>query len=525
MKNRKKTYLKISIIALELFLSFFLSLPDTYGQFNGRLTDAETGYPLEFASIQSEPAEIAVLSGPDGFFSIPENGKDSLNVIISHLGYSAGTFILHKDLFSNIRLLPDYNQIGEVIVTATHFNSSLQSGAGSISLITQELINHNLSPTLTGIINQVPGIFMADGTLSTNRLTIRGIGSRNPYGTSKIRIYLDEIPVNLVDGTSSPENINPDIIERIEILKGPSSAVFGAGLGGTVIIKPKFPVQEGFNAGYKASFGSWSTYSNSADISMKKNNTSFTLTGKSLRTEGFRENSDLKRKDFFLGFDHLMDKGKVRFLLNYLDFRGGIPSSINEDDYLENPEKAAASWLGVKGFEDTRNMNGGISFDYSLTNKLNTRALLFFGYGDLYESRPFNIFDSRHYNIGVRQSLDFKATWMELKVGYEAINEYTGWEIFQTNTGVRGDRLNALKDKRSYFSGFIHSEITYIPRLRIEPGLSLTVVSYQLYDKFENAEDLSGRYNYKPELSPRLGLNYQAGQSRFVYASLGHGFS
>jgi iron complex outermembrane recepter protein len=57
-----------------------------------------------------------------------------------------------------------------------------------------------------------------------------------PYATGKIRAYFNHIPLTNGSGISIVEHIDPAVIERIELTKGPASSVYGAGLGGTINI-------------------------------------------------------------------------------------------------------------------------------------------------------------------------------------------------------------------------------------------------------------------------------------------------
>ncbi len=512
----------ISKIPVVLFIIISLH---AQGQFRGKIIDAKDGKPLPYAVIEVVSEKLVILSGEGGRFEIEYLESDSLKVTINFLGYKSTTEVIYIDRFNIISLSPDYQDIGEVVISTTLFNTSLKSSAGSINLISPAIIETNRTTTIRDIINQSPGVFMADGTLSTNRLIVRGIGSRNPYGTNKIRIYLDDIPLTLVDGTSSPGNINPSILERIEILKGPSSAVYGAGLGGTLLMKTETPAKKGLSGDIQGAVSSWRGIIAEADISMKKEKTTFKLSGRKTNTDGYRENSEYDRNDLFFNTSWRGEKLNVGLLLNYLDFRGGIPSSLNEKDYHESPGKAADSWASVNGFEDFKNFTGGLSLEYFFSNRFMAKTVLFSNYGELYESRPFNIFDSKQYSLGVRQTFDYLITNIDVKAGFEVISENTDWQIFETNSGEQGERLNSLKDQRSYFSGFIHSEIDIFPRLKLEPGVSITFLNYRLTDLFENEEDVSGNYRYDPEISPRIGTNYRIGEETYIYASAGHGFS
>src|SRR5690606_2942858 len=112
--------------------------------------------------------------------------------------------------------------------------------------------NTNIAPTLS----RIPGILMQTGTLSTNRITIRGVGARNLFGTGKIRAYFKDIPLTNGSGETSVEDLELATIARLEIDKG-SSTIYGAGLGGTIHLTPQNAYLNQTNAQGEFSFGSF----------------------------------------------------------------------------------------------------------------------------------------------------------------------------------------------------------------------------------------------------------------------------
>lgn len=516
--------MKQSLSPLLFILLLSLSVK-CFSQFKGKIISSETGEPVSFATIKVDSSMQVILSGTDGKFEIPGQDKSEIKINISHLGFKSASFKLEKSQFNLVPMETDYTLLGEVEVTATRFTGSLRSSAGSITLIPPVSLNENLSPTLDDILNSSPGVFMSGGTLSTNRLIIRGIGSRNPYGTNRIRIYYDEIPVTAIDGTSSPENFNPDDLERIEILRGPSSALYGAGLGGTIVIKPTYPYGESFKVSMKNELRSWRGYSGSVNASGRKNNTSFLINGRYVTGDGYRQNNEYDRHDFLLSSRQTNEKLTLNFLLKYIDVKAGIPSSLNREDYINNPRKAADSWQEVKGFENYRRAYGAVRLNYDLLNRIRSKSIMFSIIGDTYESRPFNIYDAQQAGVGIRQIFEYELPVVRFEGGFELIEEKNAWDIFETNSGIKGERTNAIDEDRHYFASFLHSQIKLGTRLKIEPAISLTSIRYRLNDVFENDEDLSGDYKYDPVLSPRIGINYRLKSGMSLYSSAGHGFS
>ena len=111
----------------------------------------------------------------------------------------------------------------------------------AISNISGSDIKNLDHPIIEPLLNAVPGIWMQSGALNTNRISIRGVGYREPFATTGIKIYLDEIPLTNGAGESSIEDIHPLILSGIDVWRSPASAIWGAGLGGMIHLQSKIP--------------------------------------------------------------------------------------------------------------------------------------------------------------------------------------------------------------------------------------------------------------------------------------------
>ena len=69
------------------------------------------------------------------------------------------------------------------------------------------------------------------------RISIRGFGSRANFGVRGIKIFVDDIPETFVDGQSQIDNINFEIIDNIEVLRGVNSSLYGSSSGGVISIR------------------------------------------------------------------------------------------------------------------------------------------------------------------------------------------------------------------------------------------------------------------------------------------------
>ncbi len=132
-----------------------------------------------------------------------------------------------------------------VIATPVTVHASSMVVPFTIATINQADINQLTAPTIEPLLNATPGLWMQSGALNTNRISIRGVGYREPFATTGIKIYLDEIPLTNGVGESSIEDIHPHILSGIDIWRGPSSALWGSGLGGMIHLKSQVPNDAG----------------------------------------------------------------------------------------------------------------------------------------------------------------------------------------------------------------------------------------------------------------------------------------
>src|SRR6187402_2600830 len=115
------------------------------------------------------------------------------------------------------------NQLEEIRISGFHINDSLLNAPASIGIIAGKDLQRNNNSDIAPAINRISGILMQSGSYNTNRISIRGIGARTPYGTNKIRAFYGNIPLTSGDSETTIEDIDVENIDHIEIIKGPLS--------------------------------------------------------------------------------------------------------------------------------------------------------------------------------------------------------------------------------------------------------------------------------------------------------------
>ncbi len=519
-----------------IFLIFIsLSIRLSSQSIKGKVIDADNSIELNKVQIVDTASNISTSTNANGSFTISGSGVYTF----SKDGFFLKTLTVSNTKFIVVELKAQAENLNEILIRTSNFQTELKTLASAVSLISSKVIESNNSVNIAPILNTVSGVFMQNGTLNTNRITIRGIGSRNLYGTSKIRAYYQDIPLTNGSGESTVEDIELKALGRIEILKGPSSSLYGAGLGGTIQMIPNKGQmdQVSLKSGY--TFGSSGLQKFLVESNLGNKTNSANIIYSNTTSDGYRDNNELDRQIITLATNHFFgDSDKITLIGNYIDLKAFIPSSLNEYDYQNNPESAARTWGRSKGYEDYKKGLFGLSWQHDYDLKTKQITSVFTSFLDSYEPRPFNILKEQTNALGLRSRIisenQLFTRSLKWTVGGEIFSDrnlvqtYENlYQDFPPETGsVQGDILSDFKENRTYFNLFIDSKYHLSKRSIISFGLNFNQTFYRLDDRFITDDiDFSGDYYFDAIFSPKIGLTYKITNSSMIYASISHGFS
>ncbi|WP_418262593.1 TonB-dependent receptor [Flavobacterium faecale] len=454
----------------------------------------------------------------------------------SFKGFTA-LYVLFSSTIVLGQIKKDTISLSELVLLRSPIQNTIQNAAAAVSIISESELRQNDGLIVTSILNKIPGVYMQQGALNTNRITIRGVGARTQYGTSRIKAYFEDIPLSTVEGETVLEDIDLEAIGRIEIIKGPNASSFGAGLGGVISLSAKKSQEERFYLKSAATYGSFGLWKQVLSTGFNNAGTSIFLNYNHLKQDGYRDNSNYDRQSMNLF-------GKHQFSVNTtLSFFGintrlkaFIPSSINETSFRTNPKAAASSWLAAQGFESYDKLQTGISFEHQFSNHWTTTLSLFGTVQEAFEARPFDILEDDLKSIGFRANTKYQTSvWdkpIVFCIGTEYLTEGYDYSLFKnlyaSNPGqgtVQGDRFAAFEQNRGYWNGFVQMEMELSNKLHLESGLAFNSTHYNQEAVFENNGNPKEYYTFGTIWSPRLGLSYEWSSGNNIYASLSKGFS
>lgn len=406
----------------------------------------------------------------------------------------------------------------------------------------------NLSETLA----RVPGLHIGDRQNYAQDLQIssRGFGARSSFGVRGIRLYADGIPASMPDGSGQVSHFSLSSAERVEVLRGPFSALHGNAAGGVIAIFSQ-DAPQGLRITPAVSAGSYGTWRAGLNAAGTLNHggmpIGFTFDASLFGTKGARDHSAATRDS---------ENARVKFALsdattfaltwNRVNMPNAQdPAGLSRAELNANPSQATASALQFNTRKSTyqSQMGGVLEHTFSPTNQLRLSAyggernIVQFlsttvaaqaaatsqgGVVDL--DRDFYGFDARWIHQGFARDGAYHLT---VGIGRELQNEVRrGFENFVgAQLGIFG-RLRRDEDNRVVnTSRFVQGEWQAWPSIKLSAGVRHSSVSFTSKDKYivaGNTDD-SGAIKYRAT-TPAAGVVWSVTPRLNVYATVGRGF-
>ncbi len=322
--------------------------------------------------------------------------KQSLLALFVIFGFS---FVLYGQ-----EITKDTIRLKEVVISGTKTEVIRNNIPMTISIINEkEIENTNESALLPVISERVPGVFVtergvtgfgvADG--SAGQISIRGIGG-SP--NTQVLMLLDGHPQYMgIMGHPLPDSYVSSDVDRVEIIKGPASILYGSGaMGGVINIITKKQKQDGLSLKGKVSYGSFNTQKYMASAGYKKNKFSAFISYNHDQTDGHRENSKFKIDNAYAKILYRLNENvKSTIDFNVAKFYTCDPGPINT---IDTTFQNYGHWIDI--------LRGKASFTIENNyDKMSGAVKVFHNFGEHY---LYDGFHSNDINSGLMLYESFK---------------------------------------------------------------------------------------------------------------------
>lgn len=426
------------------------------------------------------------------------------------------------------------NALEEIIVTATRLETPLSHVPAAVSVVTQDDIQLGRQQLgLDEALNRVPGLLMEDryNFAQDLRVSIRGFGARANFGIRGVKILIDGIPATLPDGSGSVDGVDLGTASQIEVIRGPSSTLYGNASGGVINITTEAPPSQPF-ADVRVAAGEYDYRKTQIKAGGQGEKVGYLVSLSDMGYDGFREHSRAESTQLSGRFN-LDFKGDRKLLatVNYTDQPvsddpGGVTAAAAADD----PRAAWPANLAYDAGEALTQSRIGFVYDVPLNGKNSLTARNYYLWQDFANKLPFLAGGRVKFNrffAGGGLDYNYDGYWLDrpdrLVVGFDANDQDDDRTNYDNNFGIQG-ALSLDQNEHVTSTGiFVQNELSITKQLLLTLGVRADEVTFDVTDHFLADGDGSGRVT-EDSTSPMAGIVYTLSPAVNVYATYSTSF-
>ncbi|MDZ4707654.1 MAG: TonB-dependent receptor [Saprospiraceae bacterium] len=202
-----------------------------------------------------------------------------------------------------------------------------------------QVLEDTLNPvayfSMASSLNQAPGVKLEERSPGSYRLSIRGSTLRSPFGIRNVKVYLDGLSLTDGGGNTYLNLLDPGLIQKAELLKGPASSMYGAGAGGVLLLSGR---AKGNQIGI--SYGTYDQFQENLNLHQTINHWDFNIYQGHQQSQGYREQSAMRRDMIYTTQQYQNGKHRLLFAEAYGDLHYETPGGLTLAQQSANPRQA-----------------------------------------------------------------------------------------------------------------------------------------------------------------------------------------
>lgn len=399
---------------------------------------------------------------------------------------------------------------------------------------------------LSEALNGIPGVVARDrqNYAQDTQLSIRGFGARSTFGVRGVRVLVDGVPATMPDGQGQLSHASLLSAQRVEVLRGPFSALYGNSSGGVVQVWSADGA-EGDPWRLRLDTGSDNTVSAGAQLRGGQGPIRYNVAANHFRTDGWRDHSQARRESVNARLGTEVGGGQLDLVLNYFDAPDAQdPLGLTRAQVRENPRQATAVATQYNTRKSVRQAQAGLVF--TRTEGAQTwRAMGYAGQRSVEQylaippgpqANPLHAggvidLDGDYGGLDARWAWhgDWAGRPLDVVIGANADRQQQdrrGYENFVGDkVGIKGRLRRDQSDRVENVDQFAQAWWQWAPRWSLLLGVRHSTVRFRSNDHYITAgnPDDSGSRRYEAT-TPVAGVVFRASDAWRLYASAGRGF-
>ncbi len=263
--------------------------------------------------------------------------------------------------------------IDEVVITGSRNETDLRHLLMTVTIIDRQQIENSFQPSLLPILSeQVPGLFItsrgimgygvSDG--SAGGMNLRGIGGTNTAG---MLVLIDGHPQYMgLMGHPVADAYQSMLAERVEVLHGPASVLYGSNaMGGVINIVTRKIREDGIKTSAQVGYGSYNTFQSEATSLIRKGRFSSVVAASYNQTDGHRDNMEFEQYSGYLKLQYdFSNHWKAYADVDIVRYNASNPGTVDVP-MIDNDSRITRGMASLALLNSYGKTSGGLSFFYN----------------------------------------------------------------------------------------------------------------------------------------------------------------
>ena len=438
-------------------------------------------------------------------------------------------------LLAPASLLAQDIALEEMVIESTRLSRTVSSTPMSISVVSQEEIQLGRQQlALDEALASVPGLFMQNryNFAQDLRVSIRGFGARSAFGIRGIKILVDGIPLTVADGQGQVDTIDLGATKQVEVIRGPSSALYGNAAGGVISVTSEDGPETPF-ASMRITGGEYGYQKLAVKTGGQTENINYFLSLSDSQIDGYRDHSEAENTQFTgrVNFDLGQDRDWL-FILNHTDQPvSNDPGGVDLSQATSDPASARGRNVDFDTGETVTQTRLGTIYTTPLgsSGELSVR-----GYVDsrefLAKLPQFPVADSvdldrKFSGFGISYAHDsfLGSIPSRFLIGFDLDDQDDERKRRINNLGVIGALTFDQREEVTSKGIFAQNELALTDQMQLTLGVRYDQVDFSVTDHYLSDGDDSGSRELD-DISPMVGLAYQLNDNTSLYSTVSTSF-
>jgi iron complex outermembrane recepter protein len=431
--------------------------------------------------------------------------------------------------------------VEEIVVTSSRVGKSIFDLPSAVSVIGKDDIQLGRQQLgLDESLNRVPGLFSQNRYNFTQdlRISIRGFGARANFGIRGIKVFVDDIPSTLADGQSGIDDVDLGSAQRIEVIRGPSSSLYGSSSGGVISLYTEDGTETPFiEAGI--TIGEYDQQKYQLKVGGQHEKLNYLINASHLTMDGYRGNAEVEHSLINSKFRYdIDDSSSLTVVINAADSptandSGGITSAQVDSD----PRQAQARNLSSNSGEEFEQQKVGLVYRKTFSDKHEITVRNYYLWKDFQTFLPIGShipfvsddgvveFDRFFYGGGAQYSYtdNLFGRPNRFTAGFDIDIQEDDRQRYINNAGTKGIlSFDQLEEAESY-GFYFRNEFAILDTLELTVGGRFDMLDMSVNDQFLSNADQSSKLDFN-EFNPTVGLVWSALPELNLYANYASSF-